>query len=223
MIKKLLTGLLVWLPILLVSFSNANYSSYLVDTLVWDEYKKTVLVKWNVGTIYNNVWKSVFAPSNWVMFFWDNLGNPVLKVPDFYDCQTKIQYTSYYLCDEITSSNITSMTNCSKESIDNTFLNNFLGTIKQSDYWAYEYIASQNTYYSFNLCFSSSELWLSVCFKFQANQWQNQWCYHWSDMTWWYISYNFNTIPWDIIWESPAVSSNYTPITWLVNLFKTIS
>ena len=214
MIKKLLTGLLVWLPILFGCFSNASYSVAPIWTLVWSDYQKSVLVKWNVATTYEWITKMVFAPSNSVMFFWDNLWNPVLKVPDWYDCKTKIQYTNYYICDEIYNSSF-SDSNCTKQVIDNTFLNNFLGTIGSSDYWAYEYNTTSNTYYKFNLCFSSSNRWQSVCFKFQANQWANMWCYVWSDMTWWTISYNFNTIPWSIIWNTPAVSSNYTPFTWV--------
>lgn len=206
MIKKLLTGLLVWLPILLVSFSNASYSVHSVGSLSGSPYQVWVLSKWNVQTIYWDSSRYVFAPINWLVFFWDSDSNPRLIAPNFFDCRNKSMYVYYYECDEITTNSIT---NCTKKSIDKNYLSQFMGTIQSNtDNFAYEYIATENSNYTFNLCFSSHSVWKSVCFKYTANNGANQWCYVWSDMTWDKLEYTYSSLPDSLIWRSPASPYN---------------
>lgn len=207
-LKRLCISLLIGLPILFVNYSSATYSVHTIGAYVWSEYQVSVLEKWDLNTISSNISKSVFAPTWSPIFFWDSDSNARLIAPNWYDCQNSSQFNYFYLCDEIPDNNFTNMTNCTKNSMVESYISEFMWSIKLNDNWAYEINTAPNTYYSFNICFSSKVKQASVCYFYTADQWANQWCYQWWDMTWDKLNYNFDTIPSEFIWRSPGYAAS---------------
>lgn len=212
MIKKLLKVLLIWW-LFIPCFSNATYSPHTIGAYFGSEYQVSVWPQWILSTVYWVDEKSVFSPIWNLIFYWDNDKKPHLTTPWFFDLPGDMwNYNFYRLCDEIPDSNFTNITNCSdRVEYNDSFVSSFLSTISSNDNWAFELINSQNTYYQFNICFSSKFYHQSLCFFYTANQWQNAWWYAGDEFTctssecWTNPRYDFSSIPLEIIWTSPWV------------------
>lgn len=179
MIKKIILWLFVWF-VWFIGFSNAwkvqeiwldSYSS------IYDSNYMITFLKW-WWVLSNYLWtaKSVLA-LNSNTFFW----RTTEWSPYFYSPWFQWFFSQYMSCDEFTGW-VTSPTNCSSQSLTwdyKVIFKNFFNNIKAWDYAFYNY--SSHTAWWVNcwyrnwwvvVCFSSSEIHKSLCFK-------NSYCYNW--------------------------------------------
>lgn len=218
-LKKLFIGLLIWLPILSVSFTNAydkpgNYTVSSVGSLVWNPYQVWVFSKWNVITEYWWVRRFVFAPASNVLFFWDNNQLPRLIIPKTYSCLTNWVFRYYRKCSEIVDWVAFNEDSCgSFELLDQNYLSDFMRNVdSNTDNYAYYYREGSQGANSIIVCFSSHKKWESVCFWivnstyysrcFQPNPADNP--YPSNMFTWGSLEYTFDSLPESYIWKSPA-------------------
>lgn len=252
MIKKFIKWLF-WLFVLwfcFINFSNAVYQLFPVDLdksqSYWDDqYNIWFLPKWRFLTMYLWTSKSVIALDNtqfiwwardWLYYYWPDVCLSNMCVP----FQWYFQY--FTTCDEIILdwSWDTIIQNCSalqKFDLWDDVLWNFINTIK---YWDFVYIDDdwwiwwcgwycQYAWSSKRICWSSSQVWQSVCFIGGVSTvWNNYW--PWVPLKWsiWFSDLTFAKLPIGYIFlDPPWVDNNYDPditetfSTWNTQLIPT--
>lgn len=213
-----------WFFTLLIScfiFLGNSFASAKVQ-LIWldpspsqydSNYNLTFLKGWWLITSY--LWQSKWfiAFDNTSFFWW----TPNWK-PYFYDTDS-IQwfFGEYWSCDPITWLNYTP-TNCSSVPIEWDYVDLFKWFFNKVFAWDFVYYSFTPYYYYssangssrwnfINVCFSSSEIWKSLCFR----RW---YCYssssHWCNENYWslvdsqnYTGLTFGNFPRSSIWLAP--------------------
>ena len=176
MIKKILFSLIIFIWLWL-SFSSAwklqlvglNSSPSLYDS----NYDITFLKWWGLLSSYLWQWKSVMALKSDVFFWWTTDWQPY-----YYDHWYQWFFGQYWACDELTWDSIWP-SNCTSTSITwdyRALFKWFFSKVKQYDYVFYDYERMDiwSSYYdnTIQVCWSSSELHKSLCFRQHS-------CYNW--------------------------------------------
>lgn len=187
---------LIWLD----SSPSAVNSSYNVTFLKWG------------GLLSNFLWqsKSVLALDTSALFW---------RTPDwlpyyYWHGRTDIQwyFPNYYVCNSLTSWwNYQAPENCTVNSLDESniyLLKSFFQSVNAWDVVYYLYTDNWGVgwwWYGFEVCFNSSVLWNSICFKTMSNY--NRPCV---DEGWgclvnsrWYTNLTFANLPYSEIWYAP--------------------
>lgn len=212
--KWLFTIWIIWLWI--INFSSATptlHSVWWVFTSPNNSsYEVWVLNKWTVFTQYLWHWKKVFSPNtslffwtkDWFPYIWTNYRYSNWKYREWY---LKYYFTCPVITSETSLSNFYSSCTYGWVLIDDSFptiIWNFLSKINSNDYFLFEEVYKSWYWNTLNLCFSSSEVWSSVCFSSYFCFWSS--CFYdlfsWSLELW---NVNFSSIPDSIIWDSPWV------------------
>lgn len=222
MIKKILLWL--WISVVsLIGFSSAwrLQTIWLQDAQsIYDNNYMLTFLKGG-GVLSNYLWtsKSVLALNSNTLFWWmwD-------WYPYFYDNHWQGYFSQYCSCDPLIS-DTTVPTNCSCLDIDSSSPELFKNFFKQVNAWDYAYYHYQpyysawqgcsNSYWWVSVCFSSSSIWRSLCFKQARCSWgcQWNWCSSICSQFWWcggglensqnYTSLTFWNIPYSDIWYAP--------------------
>lgn len=226
MIKKLLWLLIVFIGC--IWFSSATFQT------VWltkqqssfnSNYDLWFLKGWTVLTDFLWQSRSVLALDNNLLFWWH-----VNWRPYFYWPSWQWFFTYFDSCPEITytwDNFVFDMSQCSRTSI--SWLNYidyfkwFFSKVKDDDFVYYDYrnehggVNYTYYYYSTIICWSSSEIWRSMCFDYNScyygwpNWWYNR-CsmsdWWWFEDSLWYNNLSFWSVPSSDIWYAPW-TNNY--------------
>lgn len=235
MIKKYI----LWLFVLLFSFISFSSAWYVRQ--IWnywyspydDSVNINVNIKWTLMSEQLWITKNVlyYDNVNKVFFYWGSDW-----IPYIYNRWTQGRFLSYYICDEIITSNENRPWNCVLQNISEDSIiqfENILGSITMNDYRYFDNYRnnsySQPMFYS-DTCFSSSQYWKSLCFFSCA------WYYCWwsssapkynniIDLWFFDNSISFSTLSRAYLYSSPWVNSPSvspsSPVTWDTQIIDT--
>lgn len=189
------------------------------DSVIDSNYTVTFLKWWWLLTQFLWVWRNVLALKSDVLFWWTPNWFPYayLKWDWSYEWTRQWFFDRYYSCDEI---DVWQPSNCSVATTidysgDNSttieIFKTFFSKVTQWDYVYYDwshatYIGSTSNWVLnyIKVCFSSHEIWKSLCFMW----WYCWWVYN--DCPAWrftasqnYADLNFSNIPYWSIWYAP--------------------
>lgn len=222
MIKKI--KYILWSLLLLIWI--INFSSAWYTRQVWtywynpyfNWYDVNLSNRWNPLT--QNLWytKQLFVISDRVFWWWSSNWLPYFYANSpYWNWLVQWNPWKYYVCDEIIDSSSESMPlNCMANLVGedtSSIFWNFLSTLKNSDYFYFDYYTAwwYNSYFNYTFCISNHSVWSSLCFNDNQTNWDHSNTYTWNM---WYTNLSFDNINASILKNPPSSLWGWTINIW---------